>query len=332
VIGKSSLTCLLVFLLGSSAVAQNWATKMFDETSHDFGTVARGAAAEHRFTFTNPYQETVTLRSVRSSCGCATPKIITQSVASGETGEVLVTFNTPSHTGQRTATVTVTFDQPYFAEAQLKIYGFIRKDVVFSPGSVQFGNVDQGQESEKLVTVSYAGRDDWQIRDVQSTSNDVEVEIHEASRGGGRVTYRLLVRLKDTASVGYIKNRLVLMTNDQRLATIPLDFEARIQPEITVAPSNLYLGELAVGETVSKSLIVRGKQPFKITDIECDDDCFSFTVDEDAKKVHIVKLAFEPNRSGEVRMPILIHTDLGETFTATITTYASVAEKTALRP
>ena len=43
----------------SVAHAEDWATKMFDETRFDFGKVARGAKVEHHFKFKNPYVEDV---------------------------------------------------------------------------------------------------------------------------------------------------------------------------------------------------------------------------------------------------------------------------------
>ena len=58
------------------AGAQEWATKMFRETSHNFGKVARNAKIEYRFPIYNPYKETVHVAAVSSSCGCTTPEIV----------------------------------------------------------------------------------------------------------------------------------------------------------------------------------------------------------------------------------------------------------------
>ena len=49
----------------------DWARAMFDQTSHDFGVVARGAKVEYRFVVKNPYNEDMQIESVRSSCGCS---------------------------------------------------------------------------------------------------------------------------------------------------------------------------------------------------------------------------------------------------------------------
>ncbi|MCE9545819.1 MAG: DUF1573 domain-containing protein, partial [Planctomycetia bacterium] len=57
-------------LLASAASAQDWAEKMFAHQEYDFGSVARGALAEHKFPVKNLYKEDVHLSSVTSSCGC----------------------------------------------------------------------------------------------------------------------------------------------------------------------------------------------------------------------------------------------------------------------
>ena len=50
-----AFAALVLLLIGSmpvvsrEAVAQEWATKMFSETSHNFGTVVHGAKVEYRF-------------------------------------------------------------------------------------------------------------------------------------------------------------------------------------------------------------------------------------------------------------------------------------------
>ena len=48
--------CLVAGLPAGPLAAQEWAKKMFDTTSHNFGTVARGSKVEHTFTVTNIYQ------------------------------------------------------------------------------------------------------------------------------------------------------------------------------------------------------------------------------------------------------------------------------------
>ena len=61
--------------LVSDSLAQQWAQKMFNKTSHDFGSVARGSDTVYKFEVTNLYKQTMHLVGVRTSCGCTTPTI-----------------------------------------------------------------------------------------------------------------------------------------------------------------------------------------------------------------------------------------------------------------
>src|SRR5690606_9703816 len=141
---------------------------------------------------------------------------------------------------------------------------------------VKFDGVDQGKISERRVEVAYAGRSDWKIVDVRGASDDIEVELTQRQRSSGRVWYELLVRLKESASAGYFNEQLVLVTKDEQNPRIPLHISGRVVPELSVADSVL-LGNVSQGEQVSKKVIVRGKEPFQIIDIHCDDaDCFQF--------------------------------------------------------
>ncbi|MFV2065960.1 MAG: DUF1573 domain-containing protein [Pirellulales bacterium] len=325
------LAWLVLVLATGSSQGQEWARKMFNETSFDFANLARGAKAVHYFQVKNIYEETVHIAGVRSSCGCTTPKIVNPTIKTFETGEIVAEFNTIAFRGQHSATLTVLIDAPFRAEVQLQVFGNVRSDVVFQPGVVAFGAVPEGTPATKTVSVRYAGRDDWRIEDVRCANASFEVEINETARGGGRVAYDLAVRLKENAPIGYISEPLILVTNDAAARRIPLPVEGRIVPEISVSPGSLVLGNVRVGQKVTKKLVVSSasRQPFKILGVDCDDDSFRFRVKDEQKTFHLLEVDFEPTRAtGKLRKTIHIRTDRarGEiTLTAMATVVASDA-------
>lgn len=300
-----------VFQATGEVRAQEWARKMFQVTSHDFGNVARGAKSEYRFEFTNLYKEDIHISGVRASCGCTTPSITKDTLKTYEKAAVVAKFNTDSFLGQRSATITVTIDRPYYAEVQLQVQGNIRSDVVFQPGLVAFGEVDAGSSVVKTVTVSYAGRSDWQITDVRSANPHFEVELDEKVRQGGRVEYAMAVRLKPSAPVGYINDELSLVTSDASSA-ITVAVEGRVSAPVTVSPASLFLGVLEPGQQVTKQLVIKGKKPFKILNVECENDAFTFKTSDEAKTLHLVPVTFTAEQgAGQVSQKIRFETDLG---------------------
>ena len=309
---------VLAFVVVASAAtaqAQQWAKKMFTTTAHDFGTVARHAKTEFRFPIKNVYVEDVRIASVRSSCGCTSPEITKRELKTYETGYIVATFNTHAFTGYRSATVTVTIDKPFYAEVQLQVSGNIRGDVVVQPNFVNLGTVNQGQALERAVTVTQTTRPDWKITDVRSANTNFEVDVVEKTRQRGNVSYDLRVKLKETAPAGYIKDQLVLVTNDPQAGTFPIDVEGRVVPEITVVQM-INFGSLELGGKSTKPLIVQGQKPFTITDIKCDDERFSFQIPDAGskpKKVYSIPVTFTAEGNpGRVSRKILIQTDRGK--------------------
>jgi hypothetical protein len=316
--------------LVGSAAAQQWAEKMFNKLEHDFGTVARGADTVYRFEITNLYKQDMNIVGVRSSCGCTSPTVENPIFKTYEKAYIVAKFNTRTHVGRKGATLTVSFGPPYAAEVQIRVHGNIRSDVVFNPGAVNFGDTDQGTPTEQRVTVNYAGHSSWEIVDVTNDNDHFEVELNPMQREGGRVSYSLLVRLKDSVPTGYIKDQLTVVTNDPQSDSqrIPLYVTANVRPEFSVTPANLVLDDMAPGEQITKRIVVRSKNPFRIVDVDCGSDCFDFKVDEQAKLIHFVEVTFRAGEAaGEIRTPVRILTDKGENRTASFVVQANVAPK-----
>ncbi len=281
--------------------AQSWLREAIppEQRTHDFGTVARAANTEHRFYIKNPLDRDLHIRSVRASCGCTTPIVETEWIKPGETGSILARFNTGTFTGQRGATLTVSFDQPYYAELQLRVSGYIRSDVVLFPGEANFGNVPEGQSKSIDLQLDYAGRNDWKIVEFQSPVDFVETGFKEVSRRGGRVKYRLTVILKESAPAGFHMNQLLLRTDDRNLKTIPVRFIANVEPSIQVSPKLLALGRVKPGEPVRQRLVIKGQEPFTVVGITSDVCDVSFEPAADSKNVHLVQITLRPRSSGK---------------------------------
>ncbi|MGB6043709.1 MAG: DUF1573 domain-containing protein [Pirellulales bacterium] len=326
---------LLVFVttLGglSYANAENptWADKMFDQLEFDFASLARGSKAEHRFKIKNIYQEPIEIASVRSSCGCTDPRVEKNVLQSGDETELVVAFNTVSFEGSHKATITVTFADPFDAEVRLQVMGFVRSDVVFTPGRIELGSVNPSEGASKTVKITYAGRNDWKVEDVRSTNRNFEVQLKPIARGNGRVEYEMNFQLKKGLAGGYLNDRIFLVTNDPSNRMIPLAIEGHVVSGLTVSPSSLHLGVLKPGESVTKRLVVRGTTPFQIVHIGCEngDDCFTFNTSDASRKVHVVPVKFTaPDKQGRIVENIKIEIKGAEGSLPTVVAHAEVRE------
>jgi Protein of unknown function (DUF1573) len=303
----------LVASFPSKLAAQQWANQMFEATVHDFGVVSRNAKAEYAFTFENKLKENLHIASVRSSCGCTKPVVSNPIVKPGERGQIVAQFNTRSFIGQKSAMITVVFDQPYYAEVQLTVTGQIRSDIVTEPGEVQFGDVPVGQERAVSLKISYAGRPDWKILDVRGQSDHLEVRLNQEPAAGNLIAYTMSVKLKETAPAGDMQEEIVVVTNDRQNDKFSLPVKASIRPPISISPAFVSLGSVSAKSAAKDRIIVRGDKPFAITEIVCDDPRIQFQIPKGERPIHVVPFTFTADaRTGEFRQQIIVKTNLGQ--------------------
>ncbi len=268
-----------------------------NQTLHEFGTVARSAKTEHRFAILNIYKEPLELNGVRASCGCTTPIIEDKVIQPGQVGYILARFNTGTHTGQKQATLTVTLGKPAFRELQLTVKGYIRSDIVFNPGQLDFGTVAEGEGKNLEVDLAYAGRSDWQVLGVTANAPFIKPSITEVSRKNGQIAYKISADLTAAAPAGPLNFQVILQTNDNRLKQVPIAVLGQVQAKLEVNPAQLALKNVKAGETLQERFVLRGIKPFKVLEVQSEDIEVEFQPSEEAKAVHLLVLRLKPDPS-----------------------------------
>lgn len=307
-----SIFLLVVSLLAADqAAAQQWARDLFPTTTHEFGTVAAGSKNEYTFELRNKHRETVHIAAVKSSCGCTSVKLLKDTIPGGETGGIVATFNTTSHSGSKTATLTVVIDRPYYAEVQLLVTGNILTSVSYDPPEVAFGTLPEGTEPTREITVRFNNRPQLILKDVRSECDDLRVRLGERIVSGNDVSYTLSVSLKPSRSPGPIHERLSLVTNYEDLQNVIVGISGSVRSPIEISPSALHLTP-AAGQSASGRLTLLANKPFEITDIRCEDSRFQFVAPMGENKVHFIKVTFTSSGAnlGAFKTPLQIKTSL----------------------
>ncbi len=331
VVGFVAVALLAVSGFAGRALAQGagWAEKMFEERSYDFGVVARGSTVSHRFKVTNIYDVPVHIASVRTTCGCTAASPSKTTLEPGESAYIEASMDTVRFVHRKDSNLIITFDAPYYAEVYIPLTVYIRRDVVFTPGSANFGVVPQGKQVEKKIDVAYAGRPDWKIVEVKSGSPHVEARVVETRRTEMYVNYDLFVTLKGTAPPGDFRTLVTLITDDQTGREVPLLVEAQIESEYSVTPSVLSLGLLRPGEQRLTNVVIKGRHPFQIEKIECDSGSAVYKVrlPKEAKTIHVVPFTvIAPTEPGTIDETFTVHLKAGDkTAVVTFKAYGRVA-------
>jgi len=288
-----------------------WAEQMFEKLEHDFGVVASGAEMKHRLRITNKYQQKVHIVGIATSCGCTAAKPAKDTLASGESAYIDITMNTRKVINHKEIKLTVTFDQPKFAQAVVRVKAFINPDVLLNPGEADFGSVYKGTDKRLRMALIYNGKGRSTITSLVCKNPNLEAKLVPVRQDGAVVHYELHVTLKASAPLGELRDQLVLVTDDPASPHIPVMVEARVEAEYSVTPELVSFGNLAPGERKTINVFVRGKEAFTIEKIESEKTAGTFEtrLPKDARTLHVLPLTMIAPAEGGI---------VNEEFTVTI--------------
>ncbi len=110
---KNVFAALLLALMAScalSTLAQDNAKAAkieFQESTYEFGDIYQGDVVSHTFTFENTGEAPLVLTNIATTCGCTAPEWPREPIMPGETGEILITFNSTGKMGIQNKVITV---------------------------------------------------------------------------------------------------------------------------------------------------------------------------------------------------------------------------------
>jgi hypothetical protein len=309
-----SICCLLAFAGLSHAQERqlNWAERMFSELNCDLGTVAHRSELRHRLEIRNIYEETVYVRNVKKNCGCTEFTLVGEELGTFESAYIDLNFNTTDFLNEKQSSidVTVAFEGGGERIVHIPIRYFVRQDVVFTPGSAEFAEVTSGLGAERVIDIQYTGSTPWQITGMQSSSEFVTATATQTNGGNGRTTYQMRIVVDPSAPMGPFREQLVLTTSDARNPRMNVMVSGEVVPDIVVNTALQDMGELAPGATRSFQIIIRGREPFVVTNVESASEhggCFQVRLPQEAKAVHIIPMSFEaPMEPGDLEEEFLV--------------------------
>jgi len=94
----------------------------FAENFHDFGTIKAGEKRSHTFKFTNTGDTYLLIEFASGSCGCTVPEWPQKPIGPGESGEILVNFDSKDKFGEQNQEVNIIANtDPIVTELKIKV-------------------------------------------------------------------------------------------------------------------------------------------------------------------------------------------------------------------
>lgn len=309
---------LLLFLAFTPSVGAQgaWADKLFgNDTSHDFGNVARGAQLKYAFKMTNIYKVPLEVTEVKVQCNCVKAEPSVKVLQPNESTTLNISMDGRQFSGPKTVRIYVTVGPKYISTATLIVTANARGDVVFAPSEIDFGNVQRGQTPTKTIDVEYVGTmADWRVTEiVKNGTAPFELKVEELPRLVGAAPkkgYRISATLKADAAAGGFKQEVVLKTNDLSGSQVTFPIVGNVQASLSVSPSPIVVKDMKVGETQTKKVFVRASRPFKILAIDGQGDGVTVEIPNRQDATQILTVSIAPTKAGAIRRQLMIRTDL----------------------
>jgi hypothetical protein len=324
--------CCLVVLAasgpGASAQDFDWLASALPERAHDFGTVARGSQLRYAFPLVNRTDQEIRIYNWRAKCGCTNVNVGAKIIPPGTQTSIEVTVDTTKFTGPKPSGLTLIFERPSFVEVDLNTSCYIRSDIVTNPGLVDFGIFRRSEKmpSATLVVTYAGGKSDWDVVKMKTRSSNVSAKGELTRTADGQSHFTITATLDPSVPNGYLKDEITLVTNDESTPTIPLAVVANIQSAVALTPSIINFGQVQPGQSVSKTVLVRSSEAFKITDLAASQDELKPTDQTNgAQPVHRVQLTLKaPSQPGPFHSTLTVKTDIPDEPAAVLKTFATV--------
>jgi hypothetical protein len=309
---KISIFLALIFLT-SFGYAQQAEPLIFNETTHDFGTIEENAGnADFEFNFTNNSGRPINIVSVSASCGCTTPGWTKETIQQGKKGFVKASYNPKGRPGyfNKTLTVNTNLNGPPIVltikgtvtnaelESDVSRLTALNGAIHMRANEINFGKIFINRPAATQEMPLYnSGSTTIRIDSIKAPQY-LKVEIPDSIKAQQKVIMKVTYNAMLRNQYGFMSDKIELYTNDESkphktfpvFATVEEYFlpvsaeDADKVPVMSTEVQSIDFGEFNMGSTVEKSVKLRntGKKELAIRYVQ--PNCGCITVKTDKQK------------------------------------------------
>lgn len=276
---------LIALLAGCGSPQRAGPILQVDPLAKEFPPGFRGDTRAE-FVLANTGDQVLEIRDVRSSCGCAVPRMPNKHIAPKGFATMEVRVSQPP-IGSRSATVTVVTNSPTTPTIQLKITSWARNNepriVQIIPPRVTFRADDDLADPQTVIVTTLEETGNLLLQSAHCDLPFVTVEtanVEESqlfSSDFVQRKYRYFLRVRDSHPVGRFVGSLSIQRIGSDSKSSPnarqIPVEATFRPPVYADPDSLFGTLASRGELPTWEVSLRrkaGEAPCRIESIECD--------------------------------------------------------------
>ncbi len=222
------LTVLLCLVFIVSLVAMDTAKIQFVKEKHDFGKVEQGKVLSYSFKFKNAGDAPLTIKNVRTTCGCTAAVVKGKKLDPGKEGEIKVSFNTIGYGGNVSKYIYVDTNDPSAPQKQLTISAAI--DVPPAPRieldnyTLDMGLILNTEAIETQTQIKNTGELELLVefahKDAQFFQGNKQIKS-KISVAAGKST-DIIIKMPARGRTGLLREYVMIKSNDKRRPTLSL--------------------------------------------------------------------------------------------------------------
>jgi len=206
----------LLLLLAAVATSLSAQPKLsvVEGTKLDLGTVSRGTVVEKRVSLKNIGTDTLIIGKVDVSCGCTGTVVSSSHIAPGETGTLLITFNSKNFTGGVHKSVSVNSNAKDSPATTIEFTANIIEEVAVSPTTIWFKDAVNGQTATATLKVKNSGKEKLTLTGFSTPLADFFLKLPSQPIDTGK-TVDVVAEYKPKSAQQLINNTVVLKTSNK---------------------------------------------------------------------------------------------------------------------
>ena len=155
-----------------------------DRPVFDFGEVRADLSVTNTFVLRNAGTGTVSIVTVRPTCGCTTTALATNELAPGAATELRATLSLAGRTGRQSKAIFVETNDRQKPRLKLEMTGVVARDIEVQPEGVHFGTLGREGAAQQDVLLTAHSNLTFAIKSVNTGTSlfDAEVETRETGK------------------------------------------------------------------------------------------------------------------------------------------------------